>query len=97
MTDSFEGDAQIHSQTANAEDATWQFDVDRDRNHHSLDAAQCSNAFPRLYEEIDRAALFWSQQNGEYGITPEHLDLAWSYDGGLRCMIINQQVRSHIS
>lgn len=73
---------------------TWSWDPQRDRDNHSLSSEQCSSAFPLLYQEIDRAQNYWKLRS-EYGngnITSETIDLAWSVDGGLRCMIYEQNL-----
>lgn len=70
----------------------WSWDARRDRNDHSLDAAQCASAFPDLYYEINRAASFWRERTGGGKLTKEHYSLDWSEDGGLQVMIYNQQV-----
>lgn len=77
------------------EEEQWAFNPARDRNNYSLSEQQCSTAFPDLYVEIDRAAVFWQERNENMRISQDQLDLDWSYDGGMRCMIYNQQVRVH--
>ena len=62
----------------------------RDRNNHYMTEAQCLSAFPLLYKEIDRAAAYWKSRPGK--ISTENIDLSWSWDGGLRCVIYDQQL-----
>lgn len=70
----------------------WSWDANKDRDNHRLTDAHCSAAFPSLFKEIDRAAGFWNVREGQTGIKESHIDLDWSWDGGLRCMIYNQQL-----
>ena len=67
------------------------YSPERDRDNHGLTHDQCMAAFPDLYREIDRSAVFWKKRLGG-NITPEHISLHWSGDGGLRCMIYNQEL-----
>lgn len=55
-----------------------------------MDSEQCDAAFPRLFDEIHRAARV--RRNNH--ITPEELDGAWRGDGFVRAMIYDGQVRS---
>jgi hypothetical protein len=73
-------------------DPGWSWNPDKDRNNHRLSEAQCSSAFPLLYKEIDRAATFWGAREGQTKILQENIDLDWSWDGGLRCMIYDQNL-----
>ena len=72
----------------------WSWDPQRDRDNHSLSSEQCSSAFPLLYQEIDRAQNYWRSrsEDGNANITSETIDLEWSVDGGLRCMIYEQNL-----
>ncbi|WPG98542.1 kdel motif-containing protein 1 [Acrodontium crateriforme] len=70
----------------------WKWNADRDRSDHSLTLDQCHSAFPELYTEIDRSADYWRKFLNGKKIGPEHIDLGWSGDGGLQCMIYNQQL-----
>lgn len=70
----------------------WSWNPDRDRNNHRLSEAQCSSTFPLLFEEINRAAAFWAKRDGQVKIKEENIDLEWSWDGGLRCMIYEQNL-----
>ncbi|KAF7596149.1 hypothetical protein BBP40_003048 [Aspergillus hancockii] len=38
--------------------SSWQFEVERDGNNHGLSQEQCRTAFPKLFDEIDKSALF---------------------------------------
>jgi hypothetical protein len=75
-------------------DQQWSWDPQRDRDNHSLSSEQCSSAFPVLYQEIDRAQNYWKSrsEDGHGNITSKTIDLAWSVDGGLRCMIYEQNL-----
>lgn len=77
--------------TIKAADA-WEWEAERDRNKHTLTDAQCTQAFPDLYHEIDRAASYWSARDGTPPISPASISLDWAADGGLQAMIIDQQV-----
>lgn len=70
----------------------WTFDAQRDRNDHSLSQEQCTQTFPNLYAEIDRAVGFWRARQGDKKLSPEQVDLGWSGDGGLKGMIYEGQV-----
>lgn len=71
----------------------WKFIADRDRNDHSLTLAQCDQAFPDLYKEIDRSRAYWQDRLGPDGkLTEENYGLKWSGDGGLRAMIYEGQL-----
>lgn len=78
-----------------AQPPQWSWTPSRDRDSHSLTESQCHEAFPELYVELDRAAAFWERRLGPGGIKRENIDLGWSYDGGLRAMIYDQQVCPH--
>jgi len=71
----------------------WKFNANRDRDNHSLTPEQCDVTFPKLYHEIDRARDYWRQAQGGANLTPNQLDLDWSFDGGLRGMIYDNQAR----
>ena len=71
----------------------WKFNANRDRDNHSLTPEQCDATFPKLYHEIDRARDYWRQAQGGANLTPNQLDLDWSFDGGLRGMIYDNQAR----
>jgi hypothetical protein len=75
-------------------DKKWSWDPQRDRDNHSLSSEQCSSAFPLLYQEINRAQNYWKSrsEDGNGNITSKTIDLAWSVDGGLRCMIYEQNL-----
>jgi hypothetical protein len=75
-------------------DRKWSWDPRHDRDNHSLSSEQCSSAFPLLYQEIDRAQNYWKsrREDGNGNITSKTIDLAWSVDGGLRCMIYEQNL-----
>lgn len=73
--------------------APWTFDVAVDRNNHKLTREQCTIAFPRLYEEIDRAHAHWSGKLRGKKFTTGSLDLSWT-ESGMRVMIYNNEVRN---
>lgn len=68
---------------------TWSYEWERDRNNHGLTTEQCDIAFPELYNEIDRAAVYWKDKK----ITPQSIELARGNDGGVRVLIHDQQLR----
>lgn len=59
------------------DDEPWRWNADRDRDNHRLSHAQCSESFPLLYKELDRAAAFWLAREGQHGITANEIDLRW--------------------
>lgn len=70
----------------------WTFDVNRDDRNLGLDDAQCDAAFPKLYQELDRAKA-WHQAHRRGGkISETDID---QYDGRaqMRLMIYDGQVR----
>lgn len=71
---------------------TWYWNATMDRDNHLLTATQCSQAFPELYHDIDRAVSYWSGRTKEKSITPASISLDWAGDGGLTAMIYDQQL-----
>ncbi|KAM3416007.1 hypothetical protein BST61_g9494 [Cercospora zeina] len=67
----------------------WQYNWARDGNNQALTASQCDAAFPKLYQEIDRARAHF---NGKK-ITEKHIELSGGNDGGVRFLIVDSQVR----
>ena len=78
---------EVHTALSN-----WVWNADRDRNNHSLTREQCDSAFPDLYFEIDRSRAYWRERHGEEKFSEDQWSLKWSYDGGLRVLIYDQQL-----
>lgn len=70
-------------------DGRWIYS--RDRNNLLLDDAQCGVAFPRLFEEIDRAV----DTRRENRIEVAELDAIQPKNGYVRAMIYDQEVHTH--
>lgn len=70
----------------------WTFEAPRDRNDYSLTDHQCTAAFPDLYYEIDRSASYWDKHLNGAKIEASNIELDWSWDGGLQCLIYNNQL-----
>jgi len=67
-------------------DGRWDFA--RDRNNLLLDDSQCDVAFPKLFEEVDRAVSTRSRNH----ITSNELDAITPKNGYVRAMIYDQEV-----
>ena len=67
-------------------DGHWYFQ--RDRNNLMLDDAQCSAAFPKLFEEVQRAV----EGRRTNHITSAELDTIEPKNGYIRAMIYDQEV-----
>lgn len=67
-------------------DGTWNYM--RDRNNLLLDRDQCQQAFPGLFEEVDRAVS--SRRNNR--ISLRDLDAIEPKNGYVRAMIYDQEV-----
>lgn len=70
----------------------WIFDPRRDEQNFGLNDAQCDDAFPDLYKEIERAVAF-RQNNNLDNVKEEELDISWRGGGEIiRLMIHDRQV-----
>ncbi|KAK4547019.1 hypothetical protein LTR36_001240 [Oleoguttula mirabilis] len=67
----------------------WRYEWERDRNNHGLSAEQCNAAFPKLYNDIDRAVGHWADRE----ITPETIELYDGNEAGVRVLFKDQQLR----
>lgn len=67
-------------------DGTWVYQ--RDRNNLLLDDSQCGVAFPRLFEEVDRAV---TSRRGNH-VSVVELDAIQPKNGYVRAMIYDQEV-----
>lgn len=72
-------------------EAAWTYNPSRDASNIGLTDAQCEQAFPDLYYEIDRAAEYW--RNRGHTITQNDTDIGWRHDGAFRVLIHNNQLR----
>lgn len=77
---------QAHKKTSF--DGVWKYA--RDKDNLLLDQAQCENAFPGLFDEVDRAV----NDRRPRPITVEELDQIEPKNGYIRAMIYDQQVRT---
>lgn len=68
----------------------WEFDYRRDGRRFGLTEAQCGQAFPDLYHEIDRA-VGHRQKLGK-NVTLAELDVTWRGDGIVRAMVHENQL-----
>lgn len=71
-------------------DGVW--DYQRDAENLMLDSRQCDQAFPGLFEEVDRPM----RERMHNHITFEEIDTMPRQNGYVRCMIYNQQVRLQV-
>ncbi|TKA32444.1 hypothetical protein B0A50_01552 [Salinomyces thailandicus] len=78
-----------YNDTAPTEPPKWDFDWQRDGNNHSLSAAQCDEAFPRLYHEIDRSMAYWRERD----LNTQSLELYEGNEAGLRVLVRDGQLR----
>jgi hypothetical protein len=67
-------------------DGTWNYQ--RDAENLMLDSQQCDQAFPGLFEEVDRPV----NERMHTPITVEEIDAIPKQNGYVRAMIYNQQV-----
>jgi hypothetical protein len=67
-------------------DGTW--DYQRDAENLMLDSQQCDQAFPGLFEEVDRPV----KDRRHNHVTMEEMENMPKQNGYVRCMIYNQQV-----
>ncbi|KZF25337.1 hypothetical protein L228DRAFT_236444 [Xylona heveae TC161] len=65
---------------------TW--DYERDRNNLLLDSAQCEQAFPGLFTEVDRAVKEWQHRS----ISVADVDAITPKNGYVRAMIYDQEL-----
>ncbi|CAG8976264.1 hypothetical protein HYALB_00009439 [Hymenoscyphus albidus] len=65
------------------------FDTSHDAQNWGLSSQQCSDQFPGLFTEINRAVAFQKQKGV---VTPEDIDISWKDDGAVRAQIIDQKL-----
>ncbi|KAI2468526.1 glycosyl transferase family 90-domain-containing protein [Annulohypoxylon bovei var. microspora] len=63
------------------EDEVWEFDPKRDSLNYGLSDDQCNNAFPNLFQELDRARDFLRDQNKRIKESDIQLDVKNDYTG----------------
>lgn len=67
----------------------WVFDHRRDSKNYGLSAGQCVDAFPLLYQEIDRAV---EHRRKVGNVTAKEVEVAWRETGIVRAMIRNNEL-----
>lgn len=82
----------VHSQRPLSSFFTsWSYTADRDARNPGLSLAQCDEAFPNLFYEIDRAVSFWQDRN--HTVTQEDIDISWRQDAAFKVLIHDNQLR----
>ncbi|KAK5173846.1 uncharacterized protein LTR77_002527 [Saxophila tyrrhenica] len=69
----------------------WTYDSARDHQNIGLTSAQCDQAFPDLYYEIDRAAAVWREQ--KHTISRKDISIDWRKDAAFQAMTYDNQLR----
>ncbi|KAK5123316.1 hypothetical protein LTR85_002747 [Meristemomyces frigidus] len=67
----------------------WEYEWERDRNNHGLSSEQCDAAFPKLYDEVNRAVVHWKDRN----ISSASIELYDGNEAGVRVLFKDQQLR----
>lgn len=67
----------------------WSFDYRRDSNNYGLTATQCADAFPLLYQEVDRAVNY-ERRSGN--VTEKDVEDAWFQNEAVKVLIYENQL-----
>lgn len=80
----------IAANASHVEAERWSFDYRRDGDNYGLDTQQCQDAFPGLFEDIERAK---NTRIGKGKVTPQDLTSFELSKGMVRALIFDGQVR----
>lgn len=62
-----------------------------DRHKAAFSTQQCTDEFPELYYEVDRAVAYWKDRH--HTISEDDVDISWRRDGAARVLIHENELR----